>query len=120
MTGTNLLSRIYGKLFGDKGYISQTIFEQLFIDGIHLITKIRKNMKNSLMLTSDKIMLRKRALVETVFDELKNICQIEHTRHRSQGGFIVNLISGLIAYYYLPKKPSLNLEVIDPSMALAC
>ena len=120
MTGTNLLSRIYGKLFGDKGYISQSIFEQLFIDGIHLITKIRKNMKNSLMLTSDKIMLRKRALVETVFDELKNICQIEHTRHRSQGGFIVNLISGLIAYYYLPKKPSLNLEVIDPSMALAC
>ncbi len=120
MTDTNLLSRIYGKLFDDKGYISQTIFEQLFIDGIHLITKIRKNMKNSLMLTSDKIMLRKRALVETVFDELKNICQIEHTRHRNQGGFIVNLISGLIAYYYLPKKPSLNLEVIDPSMALAC
>ncbi len=129
LTGTNLLSRIYGKLIGDKGYISQTIFEQLFIDGIHLITKIRKNMNraceltegnNSLMLTSDKIMLRKRALVETVFDELKNICQIEHTRHRSQMGFIVNLISGLIAYYYLPKKPSLNLEVIDPSMALAC
>ncbi|MFH0756149.1 MAG: transposase [Bacteroidota bacterium] len=69
---------------------------------------------------SDKIMQRKRALAETVFDELKNICQIEHTRHRSQMGFIVNLISGLIAYYYLPKKPSLNLEVIDPSMALAC
>ena len=129
LTGTNLLSRIYGKLFGDKGYISQSIFEQLFIDGIHLITKLRKNMNrvceltegnNSLMLTSDKIMLRKRALIETVFDELKNICQIEHTRHRSQEGFIVNLISGLIAYYYLPKKPSLNLEVVDPSMALAC
>ncbi|HHE40388.1 MAG TPA: IS982 family transposase, partial [Candidatus Cloacimonetes bacterium] len=120
MTGTNLLSRIYGKLFGDKGYIFQTIFEQLFIDGIHLIIKIRKNMKNSIMLTSDKIMLRKRALVETVSDELKNICQIEHTRHRSQGGFIVNLISGLIAHYYLPKKPSLSLEVVDPSIALAC
>jgi len=91
-----------------------------FIDGIHLITKIRKNMKNSLMLTSDKIMLRKRALVETVFDELKTICRIEHTRYRSQGGFIVNLISRLIAYYHLPKKPSLNLEVVDPSMALVC
>ena len=73
LTGTNLLSRIYGKLYGDKGYISQTLFEQLFIDGIHLITKIRKNMKNSLMLTSDKILLRKRSLIETVNDELKNM-----------------------------------------------
>ena len=118
LSGTNLLSRIHGKLFGDKGYIPKTLFEQLFIDGIHLITKLRKNMKNSLMHLSDKIILRKRALVETVCDELKNICQIEHTRHRSQEGFIVNLISGLIAYSYLPKKPSLNLEIVDQSKAL--
>ena len=67
---------------------------------------------------SDKILLRKRAIIETVVDELKNICQIEHTRHRSPEGFIVNLISGLIAYSYLPKKPTLNLEVVDQSMAL--
>ena len=120
LSGTNLLANIYGKLFGDRGYISQDLFEKLFIDGIHLITKLRKNMKNSLMHISDKILLRKRALVETVFDQLKNICQIEHTRHRSQEGFIVNLISGLIAYCYLPKKPSLNLEVVDQSLALAC
>ena len=76
-------------------------------------------MKNTLMNINDKILLRKRALIETINDELKNICQIEHTRHRSQEGFIVNLISGLIAYSYLPKKPTLNLEVIDQSMALA-
>ena len=83
-------------------------------------------MKNSLMHISDKILLRKRAIIETVIDELKNnspdgsqVCQIEHTRHRSQEGFIVNLISGLIAYSYFPKKPILNLEVIDQSMALA-
>jgi len=119
LSGTNLLSRIHGKLFGDKGYISKILFEQLFIDGIHLITKLRKNMKNSLMHMSDKILLRKRAVIETVVDELKNICQIEHTRHRSQEGFIVNLISGLIAYSYLPKKPTLNMEVVDQSMALA-
>ncbi len=92
--------------------------EQLFIDGIHLITKLRK--KNSLMHLSDKILMRKRALVETVIDELKNICQIEYTRYRSQEGFLVNLISGLIAYSYLLKKPSLNLEVVDQSLALAC
>ncbi len=75
-------------------------------------------MKNSLMHMSDKILLRKHALIETVVDELKNIYQIEHTRHRSPEGFIVNLISGLIAYSYLPKKPTLNLEVVDQSMAL--
>jgi hypothetical protein len=117
-TGSNLLAKVYGKLFGDKGYISQSLFEKLFIDGIHLITKLRKNMKNALMLLSDKILLRKRALIESVIDELKNICQIEHTRHRSQVGFMVNLLSGLIAYSYLPKKPSLNLEIIDESRAL--
>jgi hypothetical protein len=105
--------KIFGKLFGDKGYISKTLFEQLFIDGIHLITKLRKNMKNSLMHIHDKLLLKKRALIETVNDQLKNICQIEHTRHRSIDNFISNLISGLIAYSFLPKKPSLNLEIID-------
>lgn len=109
----NFHKKLFGKLFGDKGYISQSLFEQLFIDGIHLVTKVRKNMKNSLMHTSDKILLRKRALVETVNDELKNMCQIEHTRHRSVDNFLANLISGLIAYHFLPKKPSLNLEVVD-------
>jgi len=85
----------------------------LFIDGIHLITKIRKNMKNSLMHIKDKIILRKRALTETINDELKNMCQIEHTRHRSFDNFLTNLLSGLIAYSFFPKKPSLNIEIID-------
>ena len=101
--------RVFGKIFGDKGYISNDLFEKLFVDGIHLITRIKKNMKNSLMLMSDKIHLRKRALIETVNDQLKNICQIEHTRHRCFENFIGNLVSGLIAYNFLPKKPSLNL-----------
>lgn len=105
--------KVFGKLFGDKGYISQTLFEQLFIDGIHLVTKIRKNMKNSLMLIKDKIALRKRALIETVNDELKNMCQIEHTRHRGFNNFITNLLSGLIAYSFFPKKPSMNIDIID-------
>jgi hypothetical protein len=105
--------KVFGKLVGDKGYISKTLFEQLFIDGIHLITKIRKNMKNSLMQIKDKIILRKRALIETVNDELKNMCQVEHTRHRSFDNFITNLLSGLIAYSFFPKKPSMNIEIID-------
>lgn len=106
----NLHKRIFGKLFGDKGYISKDLFEQLFIDGVHLITKIKKNMKNSLMLLQDKIALRKRALIETVNDELKNICQVEHTRHRSFDNFVTNLLSGLIAYSFFDKKPSINLQ----------
>ena len=69
--------RIFGKLFGDRGYISKDLFEQLFIDGVHLITRLKKGMKNALMLQHDKIMLRKRSLIETVNDQLKNVCQIE-------------------------------------------
>ena len=110
LSDMNLHKRIFGKLFGDKGYISKDLFEQLFIDGVHLITKIKKNMKNSLMLLQDKIALRKRALIETVNDELKNICQVEHTRHRSFDNFITNLLSVLIAYSFFDKKPSINLQ----------
>ena len=105
--------RIFGKLFADKGYISKDLFEKLFIDNIHLITMIRKNMKNALMHLYDKIALRKRAIIETVNDLLKNGCQIEHTRHRCLNNFIGNLVSGLIAYNLAPKKPALNIEIID-------
>ena len=69
--------RIFGKLFGDRGYISKDLFEQLFIDGVHFITRLEKGMKNALMLQRDKIMLRKRSLIETVNDQLKIVCQIE-------------------------------------------
>ena len=110
LSDMNLHKRIFGKLFKDKEYINKDLFEKLFIDGVHLITKIKKNMKNSLMLLQDKIALRKRALIETVNDELKNICQVEHTRHRSFNNFITNLLSGLIAYSFFDKKPSINLQ----------
>jgi hypothetical protein len=69
----------------------------LFDQGLQLITKIKKNMKNKLMPLMDKLLLRKRAIVETVNDQLKNISQIEHTRHRSIAGFTLNLLGGLIA-----------------------
>lgn len=107
-----LLKDIWGKLFGDRGYLSKKLFETLFFDGIHLITKIRNNMKNTLMNINDKILLRKRALIETINDELKNICQIEHSRHRSFINFLTNLISGLIAYSFLPKKPAIKCEFV--------
>ncbi len=100
---------VFGKLFGDKGYISKALSELLFNDGIQLITKVRKNMKKQNLSSEDQILLRKRALIESVNDELKNICKIEHTRHRSISGFIINLTAGLCAYHFFPKKPSLNI-----------
>ena len=93
-----------GKLYGDKGYISQAFFEELFDRDLQLVTTIRKNMKPRIVLLWDKLMLRKRSLIETVNDQLKNICQIAHTRHRSVNGFLVNLLAALIAYTHQPKK----------------
>jgi len=105
-----MTKKLFGKLFGDRGYISQKLFEELYERGLQLITKLKKNMKNKLMPMIDKLLLRKRALIETVNDQLKNICQIEHTRHRSKINFLVNLLAALIAYTYQEKKPSLNLH----------
>jgi len=104
--------KVFGKIYGDKGYLGKDLFEKLFVDGIHLVTKLKKKMKNALMHTYDKIMLRKRAVIESVNDILKNQCQIEHTRHRSFDNFISNLISGLIAYSFLPTKPHINLNCL--------
>ena len=105
-----LSRRLFGKLIADRGYISQALFEQLLDTfGVQLITKLRKNMKNRLMPFIDKLLLRKRAIIESVVDQLKNISQIEHTRHRSPVNCFINIIAGLIAYCHQPKKPSLNL-----------
>ena len=106
----NFVKEIYGKLVGDKGYISQELFSELFVNGIQLVTKIKNNMKNCLMSVSDKVLLRKRALIESTNDELKNIAQIEHSRHRSFSNFLVNTIATIAAYCYFPKKPSISLE----------
>ena len=106
----DFLDKVYGKLFADKGYIGQELFEMLFINGIQLMTSLRKKMKGSLMSLSDSILLRKRSVIETINDVLKNTCQIEHSRHRSFGNFITNLVSGLIAYTFLPTKPKIKYE----------
>jgi len=109
----DMVKGLFGKLFGDKGYISQKLFELLFAQEVQLITRLRKNMKNKLMSLFDKLMLRKRAIIETIHDQLKNISQIEHSRHRSPANFLVNVISALIAYTHREKKPSLNIRAND-------
>lgn len=103
-----LTERLTGKLYADKGYISHDLFLSLLQKGITLITGIRRNMKNHLMSLWDKLMLRKRSIIETINDQLKNTQQIEHSRHRSPHNFIVNLLSGLIAYQLQPKKPCIH------------
>lgn len=110
-----LTEGLTGKIVGDKGYIKKSIAENLFARNLKLITKVKKNMKNILMPLIDKVLLRKRAIVETVNDQLKNISQIEHTRHRSIFNFATNVICGIIAYCFQPRKPSLNLNLKDLS-----
>lgn len=108
------IDNLFGKLYEDKGYISKKLFEGLFHQGIHLVIKLRKNMKiNMITPLADAILLRKRAICETIIDQLKNIYQIEHSRHRSPKNFLTNLFSALIAYNFTEKKPNLKTTFVD-------
>lgn len=110
-----LVQQLFGKVFGDKGYLSKPLKEELRQEyGVDLITKVRSNMKAVILSQYDRYILRKRAIIESINDQLKNISQIEHTRHRSLAGFMTNLIAGLVAYCHQSKKPSLNLDIIHP------
>ncbi|MCQ2284535.1 MAG: transposase, partial [Bacteroidales bacterium] len=86
------------------------LFNELFVNGIQLVTKLKNNMKNCLMSVSDKVLLRKRAVIKTVNDELKNIAQIEHSIHRSFCNFMVNSVAAIAAYCFFPKKPSIAVD----------
>lgn len=113
-----LAGKLWGKLFGDKGYISAPLKLLLQDQGVELLTKVKRNMKPQEISAVDKILLRKRSIIETVFDQLKNISQIEHPRHRSFWNFLVNIIAGLAAYSWREKKPGLDYNVKE--LALVC
>lgn len=110
-TITSMTKKIFGKLFGDKGYISKALSDLLFGNGIQLVTQVRRNMKKQALSNEEKLLLRKRSVIETVNDELKNICQIEHTRHRSISGFLLNIMGAIAAYSFFPKKPSIKKDI---------
>lgn len=117
----NFLKKIFGSLYADKGYISKELTALLFDQGLHLVTGIRNNMKNVLMTLKDKILLRKRSVIETINDQLKNIAQAEHSRHRSFGNFITNLVASLIAYSFQEKKPNIKFKTENTTqLALFC
>ena len=107
----DLLRDLFGQVFADKGYISQKLFQELMESlGVQLVTKLKRNMKQRFMPLCDRLLLRKRAVVETVIDQLKNISQIEHSRHRSPVNCFVNILCGLIAYCHQPKKPGIAMQ----------
>jgi hypothetical protein len=107
---------LFGKLFGDKGYISKKLFDALFSRGLQLITGIRNNMKNKLMPLFDKLILCKRSMIESINNQLKNVFQIEHTRHRSPVNGFINIIAGLIAFTHHDKKPKLDIDVSNMAL----
>lgn len=103
-----LTKNLFGKLVGDRGYLSAELFEALWERGIKLITRIRQNMKNKLMDMEDKFLLKSRGMIESVNNLLKNALQLEHTRHRSEAGFFANIFSTIAAYSFYENKPSLT------------
>ena len=106
-----LLKNLKGLLIGDKGYISEKVKTELAENGIDLVTNVRKNMKRKPLSPLKKFFLSKRRVVETIIDQLKNIYQIEHTRHRSPTNFLVNLFAALAAYTWRPNKPAISMEL---------
>jgi IS5 family transposase len=108
------------KLYGDKGYLSKALEGDLLDKGVSLITTVRKNMKAKAISLWDRAMLSRRYIIETINDQLKNISYIEHSRHRSMNGFMLNLLAGLVAYCLKENKPSLNLTDVElNSMVIA-
>lgn len=108
-----LCKGLFGQLFADKGYLAQWLTQELAGQDIQLITTLKKKMKPVPRTDFEKAILRRRSLIETVFDELKNLCQIEHTRHRSLSNFLVNLMAGIVAYCLSDNKPTLNLTRVN-------
>jgi len=111
---------VFGKLFADKGYISAKVAKRLLRQELELFTTLRSNMKNKLVSLRDKMLLRKRVLIETVNDQLKNISQLEHTRHRSVGNFFINVLAAIAAYIRQPKKPRINLGELEMGLVMSC
>ena len=109
-----LTDRVFGKLYADKGYISQSLFGHLWDDGIHIVTGLRSNMKQRLMPFYDKMMLRKRSIIESINDMLKNVAQLVHSRHRSVHNFLMNLLAAMGAYCFFATKPEVNFDFEVP------
>jgi hypothetical protein len=111
---SKLVKFLVGKLFGDRVYISKKLARLLTRQGVHVITTVKKNMKAHAIGAFDQLMLRLlRSIIETINDQLKNIFDLEYSRHRSLLNYLSNIVPALVAYSYQDKKPALNLREID-------
>lgn len=104
----SMFEPLKGKIFADKGYLGKKEFEKLLAKGLVLVTGIKKNMKNRLLDITDKILLKKRSLIESVFNIMKNMLHLEHSRHRSIINAAIYLVTTLIAYCLKPSKPKIK------------
>ena len=114
-----MIKDVQGKLYGDKGYLGKEFAQTLAEQGITMVTNVRKNMKAKALALWDKAMLARRCIIETINGQLKNISQIEHSRHRSENGLMINIISGLIAYCLKPDKPSSQITSLEKDAMMA-
>jgi Transposase DDE domain len=106
----DLCKNIFGKVYGDKGYVSHKLFEEMLEVGVQIVTQLREKMKPKIMPLEDRLMLKKRSLIESVFHILKDVLHIDHSRHRSPKNFLINFMGALTAYCLYPNKPSIRLE----------
>lgn len=109
----DMVKNLQGKCYADKGYLGKEIFQTLWEKGLHLITGIRKNMKQHLMPYIDKILLRKRFIIETTFGLLKTTMNLEHSRHRSVTNAFVHIMATLVAYSFKINKPKIKTNLLS-------
>jgi hypothetical protein len=105
-----LCKNLFGKVYGDKGYISQKLFVELLAAGVQIVTQLKNKMKPKIMPLEDRLMLKKRSLIESVFHILKDMLHIDHSRHRSPKNFLINILAALTAYCLYPNKPTIRME----------
>jgi hypothetical protein len=112
-TVEEMVKKLKGLLFGDRGYISQKLGHSLMDKGIELVTKVKRNMKEKFIDPMKKYYLEKRGMIETIIDQLKNLLHIDHTRHRSVMNFQINILGGLLAYIFKPQKVSVPFHKLN-------
>ena len=108
-----MVKNLSGWLFGDRGYISQKLNQTLADKGLELITKVKKNMKEKIIGPIKEHYLNKRGMIETIIDQLKNLLQIDHSRHRSPINFQINILGGIVAYIFKPRKVNVPFHALN-------
>lgn len=111
-----LLAGLFGKIFGDRGFLGQEFFDDLWKEGLHMVTRIRKNMKNKLMNLWDRFYLDKRMTVESIFSSIKSCGTFEHSRHRSTVNAFCHIFCALISYQLRPIKPLFKADLRELQM----